>query len=86
MMAASGGSNSMSRVHQYATNNRTIDYNFKTNLLIKDMEIGLSMFDNQDKDPVFAVFKEIKKIYKDCAQPNWENSDIFDLYSFIENK
>lgn len=86
MMAASGGSNSMSRVHQYATNNRTIDYNFKTNLLIKDMEIGLSMFDNQDKDPVFAVFKEIKKIYNDCAKPNWENSDIFDLYSFIENK
>ena len=84
IMAASGGSASMARVHQYATNNRKIDYNFKTKLLIKDMDIGLSMFGGVEKDQVLPIFKKFRKIYNDAAKSNWDESDVFDLYSFIE--
>lgn len=86
MMAGSGGSNSMQRVHKYATNNRKIDYNFKTKLLIKDMDIGLSLFGEAEKDSVLQILKKIRKIYNDAAKPNWDESDVFDLYSFIETK
>ena len=84
ILAASGGSFAMTRVHEYATNNRKINYNFKTKLLIKDMGIGLSLFDDSSKDLILPIFNKIKNIYKDAAKDNLDNSDVFDLYSFIE--
>ena len=84
ILAASGGSASMIRVHEYATHNRSINYNFKTNLLIKDMEIGLSLFENKEKDQIFPIFEEFRNKYFEAAKNNWEDSDVFDLYSFIE--
>jgi 3-hydroxyisobutyrate dehydrogenase len=86
IMAASGGSFSMTRVHKYTTNNRTIDYNFKTNLLIKDMETGMSMLGTKHDDPVYKIFEQFKTLYINAAKDNWDQSNLFDVYSYIENK
>ena len=46
--ASSGGSNCNSRVLEFVSNNRNIDYSFKAQALLKDMDIGLSLIDKID--------------------------------------
>lgn len=81
---ASGGSAAMARVHTYSTNNRSIDYKFKTSLLIKDMKIGISQLEGGDKDKLYPYFNSIMALYNEAAKTNWDEHDVFDIYSFIE--
>lgn len=86
IMNASGGSASMVRVHEYAVNNRKIDYNFKTSHLVKDMRIGLSQIEGGEKDILNPLFRKIIDVYSEGAKQNWNDHDLFEIYSFIENK
>ena len=83
---ASGGSFSMTRVLEYAVNDRKINYNFKTSLLVKDMLIGLDQIGAPEGDRVSEVFKKFVQIYKDGAKENWDEHDLFEIYGFIEKK
>jgi len=86
MMTSSGGSNSMVRVHEYCTHNRTIDYSVKANALIKDMDIGLSMIEKKgENDPTIEMFTHIRDIYFKMAQEkDWASAEVFDAFPFIE--
>lgn len=88
MMTSSGGSNSMVRVHEYVTHNRTIDYSFKANALIKDMDIGLSMIEPRaENDETIEMFTKIRDIYyKMAIEKDWSNAEVFDAFEFIEKK
>jgi 3-hydroxyisobutyrate dehydrogenase-like beta-hydroxyacid dehydrogenase len=68
MLTSSGGSNSMTRVHEYVTNNRSIDYRFVANGLIKDCNIGLSLINNRfEGDKSYEMFEVVRDIYKEMA-------------------
>lgn len=85
MMTSSGGSNSMVRVHEYVTHNRTIDYSFTAANLIKDMEIGLQLIDKRyENDPAVTMFETIKDIYKEVEKAKGEKAEVFDAFSHIE--
>ncbi|CAG9314033.1 unnamed protein product [Blepharisma stoltei] len=86
MMTSSGGSNSMLRVHEYVTHNRTIDYSFKANALVKDMDIGLSMVTpRSEDDPAIKMFTNIRDIYfKMATEKGWSTAEVFDTFPYIE--
>merc|ERR1719264_237898 len=85
MMTSSGGSNAMGRVHEYVTNNKTIDYSFLANLLVKDVNIGLSLVPHEDDDNVWTALNKIRDTYEASARDaGWDSSQVFDAYDFIE--
>lgn len=86
VMTSSGGSNSMVRVHEYMTHNRTIDYSFLASFLIKDMNIGLSLIDKHDEnDPTYRMFTIIRDLYVESAkEKGYNTSEVFDAFGFIE--
>lgn len=85
MMTSSGGSNSMVRVHEYVTHNRTIDYSFTATNLIKDMEIGLKLIDQRfENDPSVTMFETIRDIYKEVEVVKGERAEVFDAFTHIE--
>jgi hypothetical protein len=86
MLTSSGGSNSMKRVHEYVTNNKTIDYAFLTSLLVKDINIGLSLVPgSQDADKVVQALTNVRDVLENSAQHHgYDSSQVFDTYDFIE--
>lgn len=76
MMTSSGGSNSMKRVHEYVTNNKTIDYAFLANLLVKDINIGLSLVPHEaDNDKVFTALNNVRDTYEAAAKnAGWDSA------------
>lgn len=86
MMTSSGGSNCMTRIHEYVTHDRTIDYSFKANALIKDMDIGLSMLDKRnDQDESVEMFNKVRDLWFQMAtEKDWKDAEVFDAYPFIE--
>lgn len=85
MLTSSGGSNSMVRVHEYVTHNRTIDYSFTAANLIKDMEIGLKLIDKRfENDPSVTMFETIKDIYKEVEKVKGARAEVFDAFPHIE--
>jgi hypothetical protein len=51
----------LTRVHEYALNDRKINYNFKTSLLVKDMLIGLEQIGLDEND---EVVKSVKSSFR----------------------
>lgn len=86
MLTSSGGSNAMTRVHEYVTHDKTIDYRFLSGLLVKDMDIGLGQVHERfPSDPSYEMFKTIRDIYAESTQEKGEaTADVFDVYDFIE--
>jgi len=86
VMTSSGGSNSMVRVHEYMTHNRTIDYSFLASFLIKDMNIGLSLIEKRDEsDPTYRMFTAIRDLYVEAAKKSgYDTAEVFDAFRFIE--
>lgn len=86
MLTSSGGSNSMVRVHEYVTNNRTIDYRFVANGLIKDCNIGLSLLNKRtEDDKSYQMFEVVRDIFKEMAETtDWDSADVFDVFRHIE--
>jgi len=82
----SGGSTSIKRLQEFMLNNRSVEYRFKVNLLLKDMGIALSQLEESGNDKVVNIFKDIMKIFADGAETDWDQLDVFDMFSFIENK
>lgn len=83
---ASGGSSSISRVHQFVMNNLEIGYKFKTNLLLKDMKIAFEQLGLEENDPVLKIFKEFFMMYDQAAMKDWDGHDVFDIYHFIDSE
>jgi 3-hydroxyisobutyrate dehydrogenase-like beta-hydroxyacid dehydrogenase len=86
VMTSSGGCNAMTRVHEYMTHNRTIDYSFLASFLIKDMNIGLSLIEKKDEsDPTYRMFTAIRDLYVEAAKKNgYDTDEVFDAFQFIE--
>ena len=85
IIASSGGSNSLARVHQYLMNGKKIGYYFKTNLLLKDIGIAFSQMESEEnKDDIVEIFKDVENLYKDATKEDWENFDVFDMHGYIE--
>lgn len=86
VMTSSGGCNAMTRVHEYMTHNRTIDYSFLASFLIKDMNIGLSLIEKKDEsDPTYRMFTAIRDLYVEAAKKNgYDTAEVFDAFQFIE--
>lgn len=82
----SGGSTSIKRLHEFMLNNRSVEYRFKVNLLLKDMGIALSQLEGSGDDKVVNIFKEVLKIFEEGAETDWDKLDVFDMFNFIENK
>jgi len=76
----------MTRIHEYVTHDRTIDYSFKANALIKDMDIGLSMLDKRnDQDESVEMFNKVRDLWFQMAtEKDWKDAEVFDAYPFIE--
>lgn len=84
IIASSGGSNSMRRLHHYLMNDKKIGYYFKTNLLLKDIDIAFSQVVDKENDEVFKAFLDVRKLYEEATMDDWEKFDVFDMYPYLE--
>jgi 3-hydroxyisobutyrate dehydrogenase len=84
MVKLSGGSTALNRVLHFVSHDNSINLYFKTNLLIKDIDIAFSQLKIKGNDKVFPVFSAVRQLFFEATQTNWESFDVFDMFKHLE--